>query len=74
MHIYTILQVRTLDFGMKTDNPIDEVKFFTKSNPNAAYVIEKDKVCLVFVHIDLSYSVLKTKKSYNYTVTLDFIT
>lgn len=33
-----------MDYGMKEKNPIDQVRFYSKTNPNIAMHVRKDQV------------------------------
>ena len=41
-------QMVTFDYGMKDRNPIDEVRFYGKSNPDKPLFFRKDEVCCCF--------------------------
>ena len=40
----------TFDYGMKDRNPIDEVRFYQKNNPNKPMVFRKNEVCYFFYY------------------------
>ena len=42
--IVFILQLVYLDYGMKEKNPIDNVRFYMKDNPNEPIKVRKDQV------------------------------
>jgi len=39
-----IIEIITFDYGMRDRNPIDEVRFYGKSNPNKPMIVRKDEV------------------------------
>lgn len=44
----------TFDYGMKDRNPIDEVRFYGKSNPDKPLFFRKDEVCCCFsIQVDV---------------------
>lgn len=42
--VYITLQVVKLNYGMKDKNPIDQVRFYRKDNPDKATKIKKTEV------------------------------
>ena len=39
-------QIATFDYGMKDQNPIDHMRFYTKDNLQTAIPVRKDQVSL----------------------------
>ena len=42
--IYILSQIVTFDYGMRDRNPIDEVRFYGKNNPNKPMIVRKEQV------------------------------
>ena len=41
---FGFLQIATFDYGKKAENPIDQVRFYTKETPHKAKRVRKDQV------------------------------
>ena len=41
---YNFSQIVTFDYGMRDRNPIDEVRFYGKNNPDKPMIVRKDEV------------------------------
>ena len=39
-----LVQIATFDYGKKAENPIDQVRFYTKETPHKAKRVRKDQV------------------------------
>ena len=39
------LQIATFDYGMGDENPIDQMRFYVKTDPYNAEPVHKDQVC-----------------------------
>lgn len=37
------------DYGMRDRNPIDEVRFYQKNNPNKPMIVRKEEVCIQII-------------------------
>lgn len=55
----------TFDYGMKDKNPIDEMRFYSKQNPNNAYRVRRDQVSKMLPHTFIEKTVSVYCKKHN---------
>ena len=51
---YYFRQLVTFDYGMRDRNPIDEVRFYGKNNPDKPMIVRKEEVITLKFMIEFS--------------------